>query len=212
MSEYQKHINIGVLKNYLDNKLAKAEARKVEEHLLNCELCSDALEGMQLAGADHVLNAKKEIDQLIRKKSEKTVPWMKVAASIVLVLSFGFLFYFLNNDKSENLSQKLDIQTMAPEESKPVQERAITGETESQPEKQSVEKTEETVQESSKPQEIQTEVAEEENMDPIVEPKLEISKEEGKTAYTAPMPVIDSSIYRLLHAFACCICSSTDRG
>ena len=34
--------------DYIDKKLSAKESHSVEKHLLHCELCSDALEGLEL--------------------------------------------------------------------------------------------------------------------------------------------------------------------
>ena len=36
------------LLNYIEGKLSPQDANSVEQHLLECELCSDALEGLKL--------------------------------------------------------------------------------------------------------------------------------------------------------------------
>src|SRR5262245_55839595 len=39
-----------VLLGYAERKLSPAETRRVEEHLTECELCSDALDGIMKSG------------------------------------------------------------------------------------------------------------------------------------------------------------------
>ena len=86
---------------YINKQLSKKELYEVEKHMLDCELCTDAFEGMRLAKNSSMLFAiDSQIDQRVGTGNSKA-PVMKnlmVAASI-LVIVFGayFTVEFFNN-------------------------------------------------------------------------------------------------------------------
>lgn len=97
---------------YINNQLSVKELHEVEKHMLDCELCSDALAGMKYAQNSSMLFAiDNEIDQRVRMGQNKA-PLMRnlmVAASLLIIV-FGsyFTFDFFNEtvDSDANLAIK----------------------------------------------------------------------------------------------------------
>ena len=63
--------------DYIDNKLNAKEQHLVEKHLLDCDLCSDALEGLTL------LKNRKRIATVHQKISERIIPISKQESKII---------------------------------------------------------------------------------------------------------------------------------
>ena len=118
-----------MLLKYISNKLPSAEKHEVEKHLVDCEMCSDAVDGLKMmaspqplptgqAGSpkERELTARKAIDELndrIQKragqKNEVKIIFLRqyrtqlaVAASIVLIL--GLVWFFRNNVSMNEMS------------------------------------------------------------------------------------------------------------
>ncbi|OFY90722.1 MAG: hypothetical protein A3K10_14835 [Bacteroidetes bacterium RIFCSPLOWO2_12_FULL_31_6] len=99
---------------YINKQLQKDELYEVEKHMLDCELCSDAFEGLRYAKNSSILFAiDNQIDLRVSRGNYKA-PMMRnlmVAASL-LVIIFGAYFsisYFnntINNDKNLALNEE----------------------------------------------------------------------------------------------------------
>jgi hypothetical protein len=91
---------------YIDNKLTDEQRYMVEKHLIDCELCSDALEGLALVkNRAAIAETKAEVKEKFSaaQKKESKVIWfdfkykLLAAASVaLLVLSIFVLNHFLN--------------------------------------------------------------------------------------------------------------------
>ena len=100
-----------VLLAYLEGKLVAPQMHVVEKHLLGCEFCSDALEGlksMQPGRSREIideLNAK--IDNTVSGRTSgagKVVPfsrYYRIAAVISLFILFGGGYWYLKNAAEE---------------------------------------------------------------------------------------------------------------
>jgi hypothetical protein len=88
---------------YLKGKLSKEEVYAIENHLADCELCNDALEGISLlSNSDSINNVEVELkerihDLLSHKKSKKhnliLYRRLAIAASILLLLSISIVIF-----------------------------------------------------------------------------------------------------------------------
>ena len=83
------------MKLYLQNVLSPAEKRAVENHLLECEFCSDAMEGLKQLAVDNyqyevdILN--RQIKRRVKYNSRKNIlysPWKLIA--VAASTSIGF--------------------------------------------------------------------------------------------------------------------------
>ncbi len=89
-----------MLLRYVEGTLSETEKRKIEEHLTDCEMCNDEVEGLMLldepskiSSIEAEINTK--IDILIRKEKKTNFKFFfKIAASIVLIFGLGTLMYF----------------------------------------------------------------------------------------------------------------------
>ena len=105
------------MKLYLQNVLSPAEKRAVENHLLECEFCSDAMEGLKQLAVD---NYQYEVDILNRQIKRRVIynsrknilysPWklIAVAASVLfLVLLTGIYFDWFLHTRFENVAKNI---------------------------------------------------------------------------------------------------------
>lgn len=109
-----RHLTQQELWDYSKGVLGNEEMYRLELHLNECELCSDALEGMGQVN---------QPDEILRSINEKIVPagesfvwprkYMAIAASVLLVAAIGFTFWMLNplnNERSLAVNSKLEEQ------------------------------------------------------------------------------------------------------
>ncbi len=102
---------------YLDNKLNPKERHLVEKHLLDCELCSDAMDGLEMLGDRNRIKVIKELATERLSGANKGAKvftlnvrvFTSIAASIILLIGSVFFFkVFVSNDMMEEKVAKLD--------------------------------------------------------------------------------------------------------
>lgn len=105
--------------DYIDNKLSPKERHLAEKHMLDCGLCSDALEGLELVkNRSKILNIKNAIDSRNISKKEATIISINykiifsIAAAIALLVTGVFFFNHLTN-KSMESSDMAELKTDA---------------------------------------------------------------------------------------------------
>ncbi len=94
--------------DYIDKKLSAKECHAVEKHLLHCDLCSDALEGLELTkNRGRIAAINQKISERIASpiKENKLVAFnykliISIAASILLLIG-GVFFFNHFNQKNE---------------------------------------------------------------------------------------------------------------
>ena len=96
---------------YLNNQLTPAELQDIENHLLDCELCSDAIEGFQVDVKaldklplewDHSSTSNKKSTKEVSLNKNKT--WLSLAATLVILVVLGALIYqYLNKPSPQSL-------------------------------------------------------------------------------------------------------------
>jgi hypothetical protein len=113
---------------YINKQLDKDELYEVEKHMLDCELCTDAYEGMKFAQNSSILFAiDNEIDQRVGEGNSKA-PIMRnlmVAASILIII-FGAYFTYDNFNTTINSNNGLAINGVG----KTIEEKTQEGEVE----------------------------------------------------------------------------------
>lgn len=97
---------------YIDDKLSQQQRYAVEKHLVDCELCSDALEGLKLVKSRAVIeDTKAHVKETFAgtERKDRKVIWfdfnykLAAAASIALLICSVFILnHFLN--KEENIT------------------------------------------------------------------------------------------------------------
>jgi tetratricopeptide (TPR) repeat protein len=99
--------------DYIDNKLTPQQRNRVEKHVLDCEICSDALEGYALISDRSKLDdAAFAVNTLVlenkEEKEEKRGWWgtrMKIAASIAVLLLLGSIALYIKNSIEKQADQ-----------------------------------------------------------------------------------------------------------
>jgi len=85
-------ISRDVLIRYSRKNIRHSEKHDVEKHLVDCELCSDALEGIALAGGTAVLNEiNKRISERTNYLNGNTIRYLAIAASVTSVVILSYL-------------------------------------------------------------------------------------------------------------------------
>lgn len=96
--------------DYIDKKLSARESHSVEKHLLQCELCSDALEGLELTdnrGRIAAINQKVR-EYIAPKKETRLILFnykllISIAASVLLLI--GGIFFFNQFSQKEEMAE-----------------------------------------------------------------------------------------------------------
>ena len=87
------HLSTEQLLNYLRHSMSKEQAHDVERHLTDCELCSDALEGLKkLDKESSMLRISNELHKMARTR--KVVP-RKIFSQLDLITLFALVFLVL---------------------------------------------------------------------------------------------------------------------
>ncbi|MES2397052.1 MAG: energy transducer TonB [Bacteroidota bacterium] len=98
--------------DYIDKKLSARESHSVEKHLLHCELCSDALEGLELAtnSRERIATINQKIREYIAvpKKETGIISFnykliISIAASVLLLI--GGVFFFNQFSKKDEMAE-----------------------------------------------------------------------------------------------------------
>lgn len=134
MSESNTDINLftnsgclttDALKGYISATLSDVEKNQAQNHLEDCELCSDALEGLQLLTDpdkldsivteinENVQNRHVEIIQTKKLKSQKRLYYFAAAASILILIGvFSYFRFYWQTTNSEiaTLTEKAPIE------------------------------------------------------------------------------------------------------
>jgi len=126
------HLSLEQMQAYLEDNLPSRGMHQVERHLLDCELCSDAFEGLSAMpepeqAADAVAHLKKKIRKktmrqpiIRRKRKLVTVLWkpMSVAAAVLILLTAIFIFLRIDDKfrkPKDQLSMSAPEQAPAPQ-------------------------------------------------------------------------------------------------
>ncbi len=93
---------------YLQNKLSAFEQHHVEKHLLDCELCTDALEGLRMTTSKNLSETfaelSQQIDKRVKQEGKKIVPlypWLRIAAVFVLIAVSASTFIYLQKEQKQ---------------------------------------------------------------------------------------------------------------
>lgn len=117
----------GVLQKYLHNELSHSNKHDVEKHLIDCEMCSDELEGLRLMNDSERLNAIVEkINNQIDNKTKVRIlkplfSFVRMAAAVlilIIIASFYILYNNVNNLKNDKVLSENIQQVTATEQQK----------------------------------------------------------------------------------------------
>ena len=95
-------LTLDELKAYHDNQLVGENKHMVEQHLVDCEMCSDSLEALSNYGIDKIDQINKNVSQRLSDSSasKNRSLVLPIAASIAILLAAGSIYYFSNNNNS----------------------------------------------------------------------------------------------------------------
>ncbi len=108
-----------MLLRYRDGRLSQEEKHDIEQHLIGCELCNDALEGLSLSKSETALS---DINESIRKRYAEgnpvsAKPYFAIAASLTALV---LLSWFAWNQFNSVGDERLAVSNAAEEQSLPV--------------------------------------------------------------------------------------------
>ena len=109
------------MKDYAAGKISKADKHHIERHLLNCELCALAFEGLAdeepEAVAENVSaivsEAWSRVEATEKKRRRGAFMWMSSAAAILLLILVGF--FVIDQQQDKELEQLADSMFELPE-------------------------------------------------------------------------------------------------
>lgn len=103
--ERTKCVSEEMLTKYIDGTLSPAERHEIEKHLIDCEMCSDAVEGSSMVSGNKISSVTAELNRKIQDRVEKKEvkviflqqyrTQLAIAASIILVV--GLVWFFKSN-------------------------------------------------------------------------------------------------------------------
>ncbi len=94
-----EHLNLVLIKNYLENRLDNKTRHSIERHLLDCEFCKEAFEGYQRIGTEgaeaDVANIRRMLSGRVSKISSFFIAYRYygIAASVLLLMASIFFVF-----------------------------------------------------------------------------------------------------------------------
>lgn len=108
LNEHIEHLSEEAISKYLGNKLSSKEMHIVEKHLLDCTLCSEAIEGFESFPEIDILESSLVLQKKVQNRTSEKKDYFKlgIAASIALLIAFSFffLFDFVDNDQEKSIT------------------------------------------------------------------------------------------------------------
>jgi len=110
----EPHLSLDKLYLYLEGKLPATATNQIEQHLQDCDLCADALEGLSLASQSDTEHALFEINRYVKKKSSlkknhailrDIKNWGLIAAILFLLIFSAVVVWYQANQTKSNTSQ-----------------------------------------------------------------------------------------------------------
>ena len=102
--ELHKHLSHQELIDYNNAVLGNEEMYRIELHLNECELCTDALDGFgKIKNPDELIASIK--NNILPTKENSKINYLAIAASVVLIATIGFSYWLIDNtSKDQNLA------------------------------------------------------------------------------------------------------------
>jgi len=110
----EPHLSVDKLYQYLKGKLSATAANQIEQHLQDCDLCADALEGLSLASQSDTELALFDINRYVKKKSilkkdhailRDIKNWGLIAAILFLLIFSAVVVWYQANQTKINTTQ-----------------------------------------------------------------------------------------------------------
>ena len=122
------------LLEYLQGKLSGKERNLVEKHLLECEMCSDELEGLSnLSEPERIAEIETELNSMVDKRTAPRILWLnpkviyRVAAVAVLTIGVStLLYYFVLKTTPSTMMSESQMPTVSAEMSDSITPLGIT--------------------------------------------------------------------------------------
>ena len=119
------HLSLDTILLYNQGKLSPMDMHKVERHLLNCELCTDATEGFSGIGGKQDVH--KSVEELKKRIGQQVSPeaaeqksnafrYIGIAASIIILLSITYIFIDRNAPADAEKPEELALQSKKSED------------------------------------------------------------------------------------------------
>jgi hypothetical protein len=89
-----KHLTHEQIVAYKQHQLVGKELHEVEKHLVDCELCNDALSGFHNAPDFNMMNAAEELRKMVKKRQLIRKPIFS-QLDIITLMAIIFLIIFL---------------------------------------------------------------------------------------------------------------------
>ena len=89
---------------YHIDQLSNEEAQRVEQHLIDCEMCSATVEMIGEHGADKVNKINERVTERVdaRVPSSTYTNWRNIAAAIALIIGGWSIYYYMNSNVVDN--------------------------------------------------------------------------------------------------------------
>ena len=104
---------------YLNNEMPPEERHAFEKSLLEDDFESEALEGLSSLNQDDIKDDLGWIREKLKSKTQeqKSIPWIRIAAAIILLGVFSFVVYFFADlgPGQKEIAQNKDLETEAAE-------------------------------------------------------------------------------------------------
>ncbi|HSA04992.1 MAG TPA: zf-HC2 domain-containing protein, partial [Tenuifilaceae bacterium] len=122
------------LLEYLQGKLSGKERNLVEKHLLECEMCSDELEGLSnLSESERIVEIETELNSMVDKRTTPRILWLnpkvvyRVAAVAVLTIGVStLLYYFVLKTTPSTMMSESQMPTVSTEMSDSITPLEVT--------------------------------------------------------------------------------------
>ena len=122
------------LLEYLQGKLSGKERNLVEKHLLECEMCSDELEGLSnLSEPERIAEIETELNSMVDKRTAPRILWLnpkvvyRVAAVAVLTIGVStLLYYFVLKTTPSTMMSESQMPTVSAEMSDSIAPLEVT--------------------------------------------------------------------------------------
>jgi TonB family protein len=106
------HLNYEELVAYSQGNLSNSEMHRLETHLISCELCNDALDGIAKVDEATLLKSLTKVQagtdtELTGGISISKNQWLAMAASVSLIAVVSLVFLLLPNDQESSLAEQL---------------------------------------------------------------------------------------------------------
>jgi TonB family protein len=115
INHQDSHLSEEQMMRYQKGRMSPAEMREVELHLLNCEMCSDAMEGFELISSEEFTSDMKDIKSMLQESLGVEKPQRKhfylhfAAAASVLLLIVSSIVFFISRGLDVELENKISL-------------------------------------------------------------------------------------------------------